>query len=61
MEATRGRVGRYSGFCAKYFIDNILGFLYTFFMSPTIFRAGNYRVEEHKSKIVKAWKKHFEA
>ena len=96
--------------CAKCFIDNILGFVYTFFMSPTIFRVGNYRfyffsreekrihihvvspdgeakfwvepivalvtytgfskrqlgrlqkkVEEHKSEIVKAWKKHFKA
>ena len=98
------------GFCAKCYIDNVLWFLYTYSMSPTIFRVGNYRfyffsreeerihihvvspdgeakfwiepivalvtytgfskrqlghlqkiVEEHKSEIVKAWKKHFEA
>jgi len=29
--------------CGKCLIDNISGFLYTFFMSPTIFRIGNYR------------------
>ncbi len=29
--------------CGKCLIDNVSGFLYTFFMSPTIFRVGNYR------------------
>jgi len=29
--------------CGKYLIDNMSGIIYTFFMSPTIFRIGNYR------------------
>jgi len=42
--------------CGKYLIDNMSGIIYTFFMSPTIFRIGNYRFyffsrEENRTHI----------